>query len=75
MMNPAAIMKLMNMKSTFEKTHPKFCSFLSTAFGNDPEEGSVIEISLTRPNGKKLCTNMRITKSDLELLKQVKKLR
>ena len=32
-------------------------------------EGSVIEISLTTAEGKELCTNMRVTQDDLEMVR------
>jgi hypothetical protein len=35
-------------------------------------EGSIIEISITNADGKKLCTNMKVTADDLELFEQLK---
>ena len=64
MINPSAIMKLMSMKSTFENNHPKFAAFLT----------KVMEISIQRPGEEKICTNMKVTKSDLELIEQLKQL-
>lgn len=49
MMNPANIMKIMNAKNKFTANHPKFVAFLSAVFSREMEEGTVIEITLTRP--------------------------
>ena len=35
-------------------------------------EGSVIEISVTSPEGKKICTNMRVTAEDMDLVRNLK---
>lgn len=51
MMNPANIMKIMNAKNKFTANHPKFVAFLSAVFSREMEEGTVIEITLTRPGG------------------------
>ena len=36
------------------------------------QEGSVIELAVTQPDGKKLETNLRLTASDLDLIAQIK---
>ena len=35
-------------------------------------EGSIIEISVTSPEGRKITTNMKINQEDLELVEQLK---
>lgn len=74
MMNPSAIMKLMSMKSTFERNHPKFAAFFTNVMGQRLEEGTIIEISVQRPGEEKICTNMKVTASDLEMVEQLKEL-
>ena len=49
MMNPAAMMKLMNAKNKFTANHPKFAAFLKAVFSRGIEEGTVIEITVQRP--------------------------
>ena len=75
MINPSAIMKLMSMKSTFENNHPKFAAFLTKVMGQHLTEGTILEISIQRPGEEKICTNMKVTKSDLELIEELKQLR
>jgi hypothetical protein len=71
-MNPAALFKIKSDWETFTRNHPKFPMFLS-ALGNTPiPEGSVIEINVTTPEGKNMCTNVKLTASDLEMIKNLK---
>lgn len=72
MINPAAIMKIMNAKNQFTANHPKFAAFLNAVFANGVEEGTIIEISVTKPGENKMTTNMKVQQSDLELLNQLK---
>lgn len=74
MINPASIMKMMNAKNKFTANHPKVVAFLNAAFSREIEEGTVIEITLTRPGEEPMTTNMRVTQSDLELLNEVKEI-
>jgi hypothetical protein len=74
MVNPAAIMKLMGAKNQFEQAHPKFAAFFKTILAQGVEEGSVIEITVTRPDGTPLTANMRVQHSDIELVQQLKEL-
>ena len=74
MMNAGAIMKLMAAKGQFEQNHPKFAAFFRTILSQGFEEGSVIEITVTKPDGTATTANMRVQKSDLELVQQLKEL-
>ena len=65
MMNPANIMNIMNAKN------PKFVAFLSAVFSREMEEGTVIEITLTRPGEEPMTTNMKIQQSDLDLMREL----
>ena len=73
MINPMNMMKLKGMFEKFQINHPKVPMFFAAA-APCVDEDSVIEISITTAEGKKLCTNMRVTKDDLELIEQIKKL-
>lgn len=73
-MNPAALMKLMGMKSEFEKNHPKFVAFLQHVLSRPMDAGTILEISIQRPGEEKICTNIRVTESDLAMLEEMKNL-
>lgn len=70
-MNPMAMMKIKGLLDRFRSNHPKVPMFFSAASQNIGE-GSIIEISITNADGKKLCTNMKVTADDLELFEQLK---
>lgn len=70
-MNPMAMMKVKGLMDKFRENHPKVPLFFSAAAQNI-NEGSIIEISVTTAGGKNLCTNMRVTAEDMELLAQLK---
>ena len=72
-MNPMALMQIKGMLDTFQKNHPKVPMFFSAAAQNIGE-GSIIEMAVTSPDGKKMCTNMRVTADDLKLVEQLKSL-
>ncbi|MGN0402551.1 MAG: hypothetical protein ACI4HQ_09900 [Acetatifactor sp.] len=73
-MNPATIMKIMGAKSQFEKSHPKFIAYLKAVFSRPLEEGTVMEITVTRPGEEPVTSNIKLQQSDLELLAQLKEL-
>lgn len=76
MVNPATLMKIMNAKNTFTKNHPKFEAFVKAVFlnGNAITEGTIIEVSITRPGEAPISTNIKVQQSDLELVEQLKDL-
>ena len=71
-MNPASIMKLMSAKNQFSNNHPKFEAFLNSVLSREIEEGTVIEMTVTRPGEKPLTANIKVQQSDLELLEELK---
>lgn len=71
-MNPAAMMKVMSAVNTFKGNHPKFMAFLSYVFSNGFPEGTVIEITVTKPGEEPITSNMKVTQSDLELFDSLK---
>lgn len=68
-MNPQSMMKIMGALNTFRSNHPKFFAFLTNLKTNGVPEGTVIEISVTRPGEEPITTNMKVQASDLELVK------
>ena len=50
-MNPMALMKIMNAKTKFNASHPKFGAFLNAAFAGGIQEGTIIEMKVTKPDG------------------------
>ena len=73
-MNPASFMKIMEAKNKFTANHPKFVAFLDAVFSRQVTEGTVIEITVTRPGEEPITTNMRVLQSDLDLLNELNEL-
>lgn len=71
MMNPADMMKIMNAKNRFEANHPKFFAFFKAVFSKPMVEGTVIEISVKRPDEEAITTNLKVLASDLELMQEL----
>ncbi len=73
-MNPASIMKLMSAKSQFERKHPKFVAFVKSVFSKPLEEGTILEITVTRPGAEPVTANIKVQQSDLDLLEELKEM-
>lgn len=71
-MNPMALMKIMNAKNKFNARHPKFGAFLNAAFAGGIQEGTIIEMKVTKPDGTEMTTNLKVNQSDLELLQELR---
>lgn len=74
MMNPASLMKIMNAKNKFTENHPKFVAFLNAVFTTGISEGTVIEITVTKPGEEPVTTNMKVKQSDLDLMQELQEL-
>ena len=74
MINPMAMMKMMQAKNKFTENHPKFVQFLSAAFSGGIEEDTIIEISVEKPGQNRITSNIKVKQSDLELLAELKNL-
>lgn len=72
MMNPASMMKVMGALKKFQSNHPKFFAFLNAAFGNGVEEGTIIEMTVTKPGCEPITTNIKVQQSDIELFNEIK---
>ena len=71
MINPASMIKIMNAKNKFTANHPKFVAFLERVFSLGMTEGTMIEITVTRPGEEPITTNMMVQQSDLELMREL----
>ncbi len=66
-------MKLMKLKDTFRmlnREHPKVLPFLRAVKDQALEEGTVMEISVTKPDGTNLTSNIRLTADDVRAIKE-----
>ena len=73
-MNPLDLLKFKDAKKRFDENHPKFGPFLRAAYESGIREGTVIEISVTPPEGGPIVTNLKVQESDLEMLRDLMQL-
>ncbi len=76
-MNLSQIAKAQALKKhleNFQKNHPKLPAFLGAVCREALEEGTVIEITATSPEGRHFVTNLKLQKDDLEFLKALQEL-
>lgn len=69
-MNPMDIMKIKPLLEKFKMNHPKVPMFFHAVSGK-VEVGSIIELSITPPDGEKIVTNIRVTSDDIELAQKL----
>lgn len=68
------IMKLPGAKKQFGITHPKFMAFVKSILARPMEEGSVVEVTVTRPGEAPVTANLKIQHPDQDLLALLKEL-
>lgn len=71
----AMMQKIQSGLNTFRQNHPKFPMFLKAVSQEALVEGSVIEITVTTPEGKEYCSNLKVKPSDLELVETLKNMK
>ena len=74
MINPMTLLKFKGEWSAFTKRHPKFIRFLSVVKNEYIKEGSIIDITVTDPDGKAVHANLRAEAEDIAVFDQVKAL-
>lgn len=72
-MDPLQLLKMKGMWDKFTARHPKFPAFLKAAGQGAIEEGTVIEISITTAEGKKISSNLKVKAEDMEMFEILKK--
>ena len=75
-MNFNQMLKFQQMKNSlqrFDRDHPKFKNFFNAVMREQAlREGAVLELSVTSPEGKNYCSNIKLNAEDIELLNQLK---
>lgn len=70
LINPMKLMKFREMGDRFKSNHPRIPAFFEAAV-KSIDEGSIIEMTVTDPQGKTICTNMRVTADDMAMLREL----
>lgn len=66
--NPADLFRVKNAAAKFNANHPKLIPFFAATKDKAMTPGSVIEISITDPNGERIETNLRVQDSDVDFI-------
>jgi hypothetical protein len=70
-MNPGKMLKMKNAWDKFTSNHPKFPKFLEAVKQRGLEEGTLIEMNIITKSGETLSSNIKLTESDIELMKEL----
>ncbi|MFR1831686.1 MAG: hypothetical protein ACLSX5_00835 [Lachnospiraceae bacterium] len=73
-MNPIELMGLQKKALAFKENHPKFINFLQAVSQKDLTEGTIMEVTLTAPTGEHMSANLKLTASDIELIRSLAEL-
>ncbi len=73
-MNPMQLLKMKSAWDRFRTAHPKFPQFLNSVMQDGIHEGTVLEFTVTEPDGKTYRSNLKINQEDLELFQELKEL-
>lgn len=71
MFNPASILQFRKDWGEFEQRHPRFVTFLGAIFKKGISEGSIVEITVTLPDGQKIESNMKISEEDIKFFQNI----
>ena len=74
MFNPNLLIQMKSMWDRFERNHPKLPRFFQVVGRECIEAGTVIEISVTKPNGENITSNFKLNEEDMELLAALREL-
>ena len=73
-MNPMQLLKMKSAWDRFRAAHPKFPLFLNSVMQDGIREGTVLDFTVTEPDGKTYRSNLKISQQDLELFQELKEL-
>ncbi|SDB32122.1 hypothetical protein [Eubacterium oxidoreducens] len=69
MMNFGALMKLKGIRDEFAQNHPGVSHFFRDEIMTGLPEGTILEISVTKPGEEKVTSNMKVNEKDLEIFR------
>ena len=70
-MNPMMFMQLQQRIQTFQQDHPKFVPFIMAIKDNALQEGTVLGVTVTTPDGRNIESNIKLTANDIETIKMM----
>lgn len=73
-MNPLKLLQLKSAWERFEANHPKFPRFLSAVSQKGIQEGTLVEFTVTPPDGEPMSANLKIQADDISLFHELQDL-
>ncbi|MDD6571457.1 MAG: hypothetical protein PUF12_03605 [Thermoflexaceae bacterium] len=73
-MNPMKLLQLKSHWDKFNQNHPRFTPFIKAVSVNGMQEGTVIEVSVTTPDGRNFTTNLKVCEDDLKMVEAIKEM-
>ena len=73
-MNPMQLLKMKSAWDRFRAAHPKVPLFLNSVMQDGIREGTILEFTVTEPDGRRYCSNLKISQEDLALFQELKEL-
>jgi len=70
-LNPMSLMKLAGLRKRLAENHPKVAAFLGSVIGSGLPEGTILEVTVTKPGEAPVTTNMRVSQSDVEIMREI----
>ena len=65
------LLEIRNLWSAFTRRHPKFPQFLTAVQQAGIQEGTVIEVQITTPDGKTFTYNLKVQPEDIDAVKSL----
>ena len=75
--NLSQLSKLQDLKKhmdRFQKNHPKLPLFFRAVMDNALEEGTIVEMRVTTPEGKTYETNLKLKADDIDSIRTVQEM-
>lgn len=71
----AMLQKAKTSLDRFRANHPKFPAFLDTIQKNAMQNGTIVEITVKTPDGRRYESNLKLKQGDLDLLEMFRQLK
>ena len=73
-MTPGKLLKFKSEWDAFQARHPKLIRYFETLAKQDAPAGTILDITVTYPDGSSLHANARMTEEDSVVLRQLQEL-
>ena len=73
--NPMKLIELKNHERPFSPTQThRVVKFMGDLASSQIEEGTILEVTVKKPDGRTMVSNIKVTASDLEMLQAIKQM-